>query len=71
MSPFTEQESAYILEHWQVYGLQSPDAIYAAIIVTNNVFARLVASQAQHEAKTSVLTCRLFEHEVAAAAWRR
>jgi hypothetical protein len=71
MSPFTEQESAYILEHWLAHGLQSADAIYAAVIVANDVFARLVASQVQHEAKASVLTYRLFEQEAAAAAWLR
>jgi hypothetical protein len=73
MSPFTEQESAYILEHWLAYGLHSPGPIYAAVIVANDVFARLAASQVQYEAKASVLTYRLFEHEAiaAAAAWLR
>jgi hypothetical protein len=71
MSPFTEQESAYILEHWLAHELRSPGAIYAAVIVANDVFARLVASQVQHEAKASILTYRLFEHEAAAATWLR
>jgi hypothetical protein len=51
MSPFTAQKRAYILEHWLAYGLHSPAPIYAAVLVANDVFARLVASQVQHEAK--------------------
>jgi hypothetical protein len=69
MSPFTEEERAWIVEHWLSHDPQRPGGIYAAVVVANDVFARLAASQVQHEAKTSVLTYRLFEHDADAAAW--
>lgn len=69
MLPFTDEESAWIVEHWLAHDRQRPGGIYAAVILANDVFARLATSQIQYETKASALTYRVFEHEAAAAVW--
>ena len=69
MSPFTEEENAWIIEYWLTVTRQRPGGIYAAVLLANDVFARLAANQLRHENRESALTYRLFEHELEAAAW--
>ncbi|MBH8557405.1 hypothetical protein [Hymenobacter negativus] len=71
MSPFTEEESAWIKTYWLDSSLQRPGGIYGAIILAHDVFARLAMNQVMHEAKASALTYRLFETEETAVAWLR
>lgn len=47
---------------------QQAGGIYGAIILANDVFARLSMDQVMHEGKASVLTYRLFNNEEKAAA---
>jgi hypothetical protein len=69
LSPFTDEESAWILNYW----LDRPanQQIWAAVILPNDVFARLSVSQMVTEAKAASLTYRLFNTADEAAAWLR
>jgi hypothetical protein len=69
MSPFTEEETAWVTTYWLDHHRQRPGGIYAAVLLANDVFARLSATQLRHEAKAAALTYRLFEAEAEAAAW--
>ena len=69
MSPFTEEETTWVVENWLDPAPQRAGGIYTAVVVAQDVFARLAASQLQQEAKASTLTYRHFNNEEAAAAW--
>jgi hypothetical protein len=71
MVPYTEEESAWIVTYWLDSTRQRPEGIYAAVVLANDVFARLSMDQVMHEAKASALTYRLFDSESKAAAWLR
>jgi hypothetical protein len=71
MAPFTEEESAWIVDYWLDGTRQGPGGIYGAILLANDVFARLSMDQVMHEAKASALTYRLFDSEDKALAWLR
>jgi hypothetical protein len=70
MTPFTEQENSWIVTYWLNATRQRPGGIYAAVLLANDVFARLAATQLRHENKAA-LTYHLFEHEAEATAWLR
>jgi hypothetical protein len=69
MSAFTEEESTWVTTYWLDHNRQRPGGIYAAVLLANDVFARLSATQVRHEAKAAALTYRLFDEEAEAAAW--
>lgn len=69
MTPFTEQETAWIVDYWLDVTRQRPGGIYAAVLLAEDVFARLAATQLRHENKQAALTYRLFEDEAEAATW--
>ena len=71
MSPFTEQENAWIVDYWLDVTRQRPGGLYAAVLLAEDVFARLAATQLRFENKQAALTYRLFENEAEAAAWLR
>ncbi|TDN40233.1 hypothetical protein E4631_18240 [Hymenobacter sp. UV11] len=69
MSPFTEQESAWIVDYWLDVTRQRPGGLYAAVLLAEDVFARLAATQLRLENKQAALTYHLFEDQAEAAAW--
>ena len=69
MAPFTEEESAWIVDYWLDSTRQGPDGIYGAVLLAHDVFARLSNAQVMHEAKAAALTYRVFDTEEAAVAW--
>lgn len=71
MAPFTEEESTWIVNYWLDSPRQRAGGLYGAIILANDVFARLSMDQVIHEAKASALTYRLFDSEDKAIAWLR
>jgi hypothetical protein len=71
MSPFTPEESQWILEYWLDPANQRAQGVYAAVLLAEDVFARLAASQLMQDAKAAALTYHLFDNEPAAAAWLR
>lgn len=71
MEPFTEQETTWVTEYWLDHNRQRAGGIYAAVLLAENVFARLAATQLRHEAKAAALTYRLFDTTADATAWLR
>jgi hypothetical protein len=69
MSPFTDEESAWIVDYWLDSSRQGPNGLYGAVLLANDVFARLSNAQVMHEAKASALTYRVFDTEETAVAW--
>ena len=69
MSPFTPEESKWIVEYWLDGSRQRPGGLYGAVILANDVFARLATDQVMHDAQASALTYRLFDSEEKAVAW--
>jgi len=71
MAPFTEEESAWIVNYWLDSSRYRSEGLYGAILLADDVFARLSMDQVMHEAKASALTYRNFDDEEKAMAWLR
>ena len=69
MTPYTEQESAWILGYWLDPANQQPQGLYAAILLAEDVFARLSTTQLISDAKAAALTYHFFDNELTASAW--
>ncbi|AIZ63968.1 hypothetical protein PK28_10215 [Hymenobacter sp. DG25B] len=68
MSPYTPEESQWIVEYWLAHQNQG-QAVYGAVILPEDEFARLSVNQVMQEAQAAALTYRLFDNEAAAVAW--
>jgi hypothetical protein len=71
MSPFTEEESTWVVNYWLSAAERGTDMVYGAVLLPHDVFARLSVSQVMTEARAAALTYRLFDTEEAAKAWLR
>ena len=71
MAPFVPEESSWIVDYWLNIAQQGTNAIYGAVLLPHDVFARLSVSQVMSEAKTAALTYRMFDTEADARAWLR
>lgn len=71
MSPFTAEESAWIVDYWLDGSRQRPSGLYAAVLVSPDDFALLPPDQAQQEIKVAALTYRLFDTLAPAETWLR
>jgi hypothetical protein len=69
MSPFTEEESKWILGYWLDPANQQSRNLYAAVLLAEDVFARLSTAQLINDAKASSLIYHLFDNEPEAVAW--
>ena len=68
MAPFTAEESAWISEEWFALATRR-SGLCAAVLVADDVFARLAANQVRHQA--TAVTYRTFQDAAEAAAWLR
>ncbi|TGE29597.1 hypothetical protein [Hymenobacter metallicola] len=68
MSPYTEEERTWIQDYWVTRTAQGEE-IYGAVILPQDVFARLSVNLVMKEAHASALTYRLFDNERDAKAW--
>ena len=71
MAPFTDEESAWIVDYWLDRSRHGPNGIHGAVLLAQDVFARLSNAQVMHDAKAAAMTYRLFDTEEAAVAWLR
>jgi hypothetical protein len=67
MSPFTPEETAWVTTYWGDH--QRSGGIHVAVLLADDVFARLSATQVRHDSKVAVLTYRIFDEEAEAATW--
>jgi hypothetical protein len=69
LSPFTDEERAWISKMW-IHNTQSiRHETIAAILLPNDVFARLASNQIMHDAREGTLVYHVFQDEFAAATW--
>ncbi|MBC6607450.1 hypothetical protein H8B13_11535 [Hymenobacter sp. BT188] len=68
MSPFTDEERALINQEW-IHNEQRKTI--AAILLPDDVFARLSSTQLLHDAREGSLFYHVFQDEMAAATWLR
>ena len=69
LAPFTPEESAWIVAHWSAVAAQRPGGICTAVVLAQDVFARLATGQIAHQANAQGMHFRLFETEAQATAW--
>lgn len=68
MSPFTEEERLWIQNFW-VSRTSQGATIYGAVILPQDVFARLSVNLVMSDAQQAALNYRLFDNEADAKAW--
>jgi hypothetical protein len=71
LAPFNPEEVAWVVSHWSAASAQLPGGIFGAVVLAQNVFARLATSQLAHQANAQGMHFRLFETEAQAATWLR
>ena len=69
MTPFLPEQSAWLVTYWQAYTQQRPGRLYVAVVLAQDVFARLAVSQLRQEISVANMTYRQFVDASAAAAW--
>jgi len=71
ITPFTDEERAWINEHWLKTPLAAQQETVAALLLPHDVFARLSTNQIIYDARQGSLVYHIFNDEVAAGAWLR
>ncbi|TGD80275.1 hypothetical protein [Hymenobacter wooponensis] len=69
LSPFTDEERVWIREQWLVVSHALQREMIAAVLLPDDVFARLGMNQLMHEAREGALVYRVFNSAQEAAAW--
>lgn len=69
MAPFTDGETAWASTYWLAPTNQPSGGLFAAVLLANDVFARLATGLMRQEIQSPVLTYRVFDNEAGAAAW--
>ncbi|ALW84979.1 hypothetical protein AUC43_07665 [Hymenobacter sedentarius] len=69
LAPCTPAEVAWIVTHWRDTAAEHPDGLYGAVVMSHNVFTRLVMGQIVQEANVGSMHFRRFETEAEATAW--
>ncbi|MGI4834951.1 MAG: hypothetical protein ACRYFK_15975 [Janthinobacterium lividum] len=64
MAPLTTAQTEWLVHYWQQHG-----PLYAAVILAQDVFARLAASQLKQQISDTGITYRQFADEAAAVRW--
>lgn len=68
MTPYTEEESQWIVDYWLSYNNQGRE-IYGAVVVALDEWAQLPDSYRLQEAQAGAMTYRLFDDEATALTW--
>ncbi|WP_157780984.1 hypothetical protein [Hymenobacter sedentarius] len=71
LAPYTPEESQWIVDYWLTAEQRGTHTIYGAVVLPQDVFARLSVSEIMSEAKAAALTYRLFDSEETAQDWLR
>ena len=71
MAPFNDDERSWITNYWLDRKANEAHALYGAVLLPHDVFARFSVSQIMQEAKAASLTYRLFQDPEEAEAWLR
>jgi hypothetical protein len=68
LTPFTPEEVAWIANHWST-AAQRQGGLYGAVVLAQDVFARLAMGQVMHQVHDTAMHFRRFETEAEALAW--
>ncbi|GGF22065.1 hypothetical protein [Hymenobacter cavernae] len=71
MTPFTDEERRWIREQWLTTQTERHQDVMVAMLLPEDVFARLATNLVMHEAQEGILHYQIFQDEVSAAAWLR
>ncbi|SNC77698.1 hypothetical protein SAMN06265337_4299 [Hymenobacter gelipurpurascens] len=71
MAPFTEEEGLWIRGQWLTVSHALQREMVAAVLLPDDVFARLGMNSLMHEAREGALVYRIFNDAQAAAVWLR
>ena len=71
MAPFTEEEQAWIRGQWLTVSHAVQREMVAAVLLPDDVFARLAVSSLMQGAREGALVYRVFNDAQLAAAWLR
>jgi hypothetical protein len=69
LDPYNPAEAAWIVSHWRNTAAEHPEGLYGAVVMSHNVFTRLVMGQIVQEANSASMHFRRFETEAEATAW--
>lgn len=69
MVPFTPDEQAYVIEQWLPRTVQEGGYRYGAVLLAEDVFARLATAQMVTAVRALPIGYRYFELEAEAVAW--
>lgn len=69
MAPFTPEEQAYVIEQWLPRTVQEGGYRYGAVIVAEDVFARLATASVVTAVRDLPMQYRYFEQEAEAIRW--
>lgn len=69
MVPLTPEEREWVVAFWQQHTMQHADHLCAAVVLPQDVFARLAASQLKSEMRYANMTYQQFADEQDAVAW--
>ncbi|MCB2409580.1 hypothetical protein [Hymenobacter lucidus] len=71
MAPFTEEERGWIRGQWLTVSHAVQREMVAAVLLPEDVFARLAISSLMQDAREGALVYRVFNDAQVAAAWLR
>ena len=71
LAPFTDEERTWIREQWLTVSHALQREMVAAVLLPNDVFARLTLSTLMQGAREGALVYRMFNDAQEAAAWLR
>jgi len=69
MTPFSEEESAWITNFWTTYFALYGGSIVGAVLASPNVFARLASSSLWHNNRQLPISYTIFAEEEPAVSW--
>lgn len=69
LDPYNPEEAAWIVDHWRNTAAEHPAGLYGAVVMSHNVFTRIVMGQIVQEANSATMHFRRFETEAEATAW--
>ena len=69
MSPFTPEEQEYVIQQWLPRVVQESSYRYGAVLVAQNVFARLATATVIAAVRDLSITYQYFEQEAEAITW--
>jgi hypothetical protein len=69
MSPFTPEEQGFVIQQWLPRTVKEGGYKFGAVLVAQNVFARLATATVIATVRDLAITYQFFEQEAEAVTW--